>query len=81
MLTNMPQRTRPEARFAPRRGHEGETPLALRLHFGAWLVATLSLLLIHDEPTKMALVVGLYLEFRRTSAGARRGPITKIINP
>lgn len=57
-----------------------ETPLALCLHFAAWLVATLSLVLLHEEPTKMALVVGLYFEFRRTNSSARRGPIAKIIN-
>jgi len=80
LLTIMPQRMRPKARLASQRGREEETPLALSLHFAAWLVATLSLLLIHEEPTKMALVVGLYLEFRRTNSGARRSPVANIIN-
>jgi hypothetical protein len=63
-----------------KRRHSVESSFSVGLHFAAWLIATVALLLIQDEPTKMALVVGIYLEFRRTTSGVRRDLIGKIMN-
>lgn len=76
----MSKKNRPTRLFLPkRRSKERALSAAVSLHFGAWLIATLALLLIKDEPTKMALVAGLYIDFRRTASGARRSAICELV--
>lgn len=76
---DMPEKKNASLQTSKRR-HPVESSSAVCFHFAAWLIATVALLLIHDEPTKMALVVGIYLEFRRTTSGVRRDLIGKIMN-